>query len=212
MVPPGHGDLYPTLLDSGILDQLIEAGFRYASVSNSDNLGCGPCPSRVGLPAVARRMPQRSPPARRWTSKLWPHRAPPGRRPTDPARPLRPHRRKCSSSPTPRGTRTRTPTTSGSTWSRSRTKLTETGGVFGLPSSAMRRSSIRQIRPHRQVHQPESRHGAAIEVFDGARVIVVPRDRFIPVKTTNEPASRVDRDAVTWDQALTPPSASPPRS
>ena len=25
--PPGHGDLYPTLLDSGILDQLIEAGF-----------------------------------------------------------------------------------------------------------------------------------------------------------------------------------------
>ena len=45
--------------------------------------------------------------------------------------------------------------------------------------------------------------GAAIEVFDGARVIVVPRDRFIPVKTTNELAL-LRSDAVTWDQALTP--------
>lgn len=40
--------------------------------------------------------------------------------------------------------------------------------------------------------------GAAIEVFDGARVIVVPRDRFIPVKTTNELAL-LRSDAVTWD-------------
>ena len=37
--PPGHGDLYPSLLGSGHLDQLLEAGVRYAFVSNSDNLG-----------------------------------------------------------------------------------------------------------------------------------------------------------------------------
>ncbi|WP_420112144.1 UTP--glucose-1-phosphate uridylyltransferase, partial [Pseudactinotalea sp.] len=40
--PPGHGDLYPSLLGSGVLDALIEQGFRYASVSNADNLGAGP--------------------------------------------------------------------------------------------------------------------------------------------------------------------------
>jgi len=37
--PPGHGDLYPAMLGSGTLDQLIDAGFQYMFVSNSDNLG-----------------------------------------------------------------------------------------------------------------------------------------------------------------------------
>ena len=37
--PPGHGDLYPALLGSGHLDRLLDAGVRYAFVSNSDNLG-----------------------------------------------------------------------------------------------------------------------------------------------------------------------------
>ena len=34
--------------------------------------------------------------------------------------------------------------------------------------------------------QIETAMGAAIEVFDGARTIEVGRDRFVPVKTTNE--------------------------
>jgi UDP-N-acetylglucosamine pyrophosphorylase len=37
--PPGHGDLYPSILSSGKLDELLAAGVRYAFVSNSDNLG-----------------------------------------------------------------------------------------------------------------------------------------------------------------------------
>ena len=37
--PPGHGDLYTALLTSGMLDELLGAGYRYAFVSNSDNLG-----------------------------------------------------------------------------------------------------------------------------------------------------------------------------
>jgi len=37
--PPGHGDLYSALLTSGMLDSLIDAGFEYMFVSNSDNLG-----------------------------------------------------------------------------------------------------------------------------------------------------------------------------
>jgi len=37
--PPGHGDIYTALAGSGLLDKLIDRGYRYAFVSNSDNLG-----------------------------------------------------------------------------------------------------------------------------------------------------------------------------
>src|SRR3712207_751159 len=37
--PPGHGDLYPALVASGMLEALLDRGYRYAFVSNSDNLG-----------------------------------------------------------------------------------------------------------------------------------------------------------------------------
>src|SRR5918995_1548241 len=36
--PPGHGDLYTALLTSGMLDALLDAGYRWAFISNSDNL------------------------------------------------------------------------------------------------------------------------------------------------------------------------------
>ena len=42
--PPGHGDLYAALVGSGALNALIERGYRYAFVSNSDNLGARPEP------------------------------------------------------------------------------------------------------------------------------------------------------------------------
>lgn len=37
--PPGHGDIYTAMVTSGMLDQLLAKGYRYAFVSNSDNLG-----------------------------------------------------------------------------------------------------------------------------------------------------------------------------
>ncbi len=37
--PPGHADIYHALQTTGLLDRLLELGFRYAFVSNSDNLG-----------------------------------------------------------------------------------------------------------------------------------------------------------------------------
>jgi UDP-N-acetylglucosamine pyrophosphorylase len=37
--PPGHGDLYPAMLGSGTLKTLLDGGFKYMFVSNSDNLG-----------------------------------------------------------------------------------------------------------------------------------------------------------------------------
>ncbi|RSX53819.1 UTP--glucose-1-phosphate uridylyltransferase [Bifidobacterium goeldii] len=40
--PPGHGDLFSTLWESGLLDTLQERGFEYLFISNSDNLGARP--------------------------------------------------------------------------------------------------------------------------------------------------------------------------
>jgi UTP--glucose-1-phosphate uridylyltransferase len=37
--PPGHGDIYLTLADSGILDSLLNSGYEYMFVANADNLG-----------------------------------------------------------------------------------------------------------------------------------------------------------------------------
>ncbi|KIJ40970.1 hypothetical protein M422DRAFT_209696 [Sphaerobolus stellatus SS14] len=37
--PPGHGDLYNAIAQSGVLDQLLADGKEYLFVSNSDNLG-----------------------------------------------------------------------------------------------------------------------------------------------------------------------------
>ncbi|KAJ3091350.1 UTP-glucose-1-phosphate uridylyltransferase [Quaeritorhiza haematococci] len=37
--PPGHGDLYEALANSGLLDRLLEMGKEYLFVSNVDNLG-----------------------------------------------------------------------------------------------------------------------------------------------------------------------------
>ena len=37
--PPGHGDFYPTLFASGLIPRLLALGIRYLFVSNSDNLG-----------------------------------------------------------------------------------------------------------------------------------------------------------------------------
>ncbi len=37
--PPGHGDIYMSFALTGIIDKLLEQGYEYAFVSNSDNLG-----------------------------------------------------------------------------------------------------------------------------------------------------------------------------
>lgn len=39
MEPPGHGDVYISLYTSGLLQALLEEGIEYAFISNSDNLG-----------------------------------------------------------------------------------------------------------------------------------------------------------------------------
>jgi UTP--glucose-1-phosphate uridylyltransferase len=54
--PPGHGDVYAALFASGMLDQLLEEGVRYAFICNSDNLGAGIEESLLGY-FSERRLP-----------------------------------------------------------------------------------------------------------------------------------------------------------
>lgn len=37
--PPGHGDIYSSLIDTGLLTHLLDLGIEYAFISNADNLG-----------------------------------------------------------------------------------------------------------------------------------------------------------------------------
>jgi UDP-N-acetylglucosamine pyrophosphorylase len=43
--PPGHGDVYPTLFDTHLLDYLLMGGYEVAFISNSDNLAALPDPN-----------------------------------------------------------------------------------------------------------------------------------------------------------------------
>lgn len=37
--PPGHGDIFPALVNSGLLDKFLAEGREYLFISNVDNLG-----------------------------------------------------------------------------------------------------------------------------------------------------------------------------
>lgn len=37
--PPGHADIYPSIYETGLLDELISKGYEYLFISNIDNLG-----------------------------------------------------------------------------------------------------------------------------------------------------------------------------
>lgn len=46
--PPGHGELYRVLWSSGLLDELLDAGYEYLFSANIDNLGATLEPAVVG--------------------------------------------------------------------------------------------------------------------------------------------------------------------
>jgi len=50
--PPGHGDIYASLVTSGMLQTLLDNGYEYAFVSNADNLGAVLDPAILGYFAL----------------------------------------------------------------------------------------------------------------------------------------------------------------
>ncbi len=185
--PPGHGDIYPTMLDSGILDQLIDAGFRYANVSNSDNLGAAPSAPLAGW--FARSGAQ-------FAAEITP------RTPMD-VKGGHVARRKADGRLILRETAQTAPAdmtyftdpavhpyaSTNNLWFdllALRDVLTARHGVLGLPLIRNAKTVDPKDPSSTAVVQVESAMGAAIEVFERATAIVVPRSRFLPVKTTNE--------------------------
>ena len=64
--------------------------------------------------------------------------------------------------------------------------MDERNSVLGLPLIKNEKTVDPTDPTSPKVIQVESAMGAAIEVFEGATAICVGRDRFLPVKTTNE--------------------------
>ena len=100
---------------------------------------------------------------------------------------------------------TTTPTTSGWTCDALAAILDAGDGVLELPLIVNRKTVDPRDPSSPAVVQLESAMGAAIGSFPGARVVCVPRSRFIPVKTTDDLLLlRSDLYALAEDCVVTP--------
>ena len=184
--PPGHGDLYAALQASGMLAELRERGYEYAFVSNSDNLGAvlderilawfaaeetpflmevveGTEADRKGG-HIARHSDGRL--VLRETAQV----------PDEDEASFRDYRRWRYYN-------------TNSLWlnlAKLAETLAEREGVLGLPLIVNEKTVDPSDSDSTEVVQLETAMGAAIAVFEGARILHVPRPRFIPVKTTND--------------------------
>jgi UTP--glucose-1-phosphate uridylyltransferase len=185
--PPGHGDLYTALRGSGLLDRLIEAGYRRAFVSNSDNLGATPDPrvaewfARSGAPFAIEAF-RRTPSDRKGG-----HFA---RRTSDGRIVLRETAQTLDEDKEALAdlTRHRFASTN-NLWfdlEAVRDELERRDGILGLALIKNTKTVDPADPESPEVIQIESAIGAAIEVFDGAQLVEVTRARFLPVKTTND--------------------------
>ncbi len=185
--PPGHGDLYPSLVSSGVLDRLLELGYRCASVSNSDNLGAAPNATIAGWFAAS-GAPYAAEICRRTAAdRKGGHLAV---RKADGRLILRDTAQTASNEMAYFTDEHRHPYFhTNNLWFDLRAladTLAERHGVLGLPMI----KNVKTVDPSDptspEVVQIESAMGAAIEVFEGATAIGVGRERFLPVKTTND--------------------------
>jgi UTP--glucose-1-phosphate uridylyltransferase len=185
--PPGHGDVYTSLAVSGMLDELLERGYRYLFLSNSDNLGAVLDPRILdwfageGLPFVSESTDRTE------SDRKGGHLA---RRRSDGGLVLR------ETAQTPSEDQASFEDlerhrffNANNIWldleALQRT-LAERGGVLGLPMIVNRKTVDPTDSSSPAVLQLETAMGAAIGVFSGAAAIRVPRTRFAPVKTTNQ--------------------------
>lgn len=185
--PPGHGDIYTALVASGVLDALLERGYRYAMTSNSDNLGAAPSARIAGwfaasgapyAPEMCRRTPAdvkgghlavRKSDGRiilRDTAQTPPEQM---HFFTDQFRHPFFH--------------------TNNLWfdlQVLRDTLVARKGILGLPLIRNSKTVDPADPSSTPVIQLETAMGAAVEAFEGAAAVEVPRSRFLPVKTTND--------------------------
>ena len=187
--PPGHGDLYPSLLSSGMLEALLDGGYRYAFVANVDNLGAVMEP-RILAWFAREQIPFLMEVADRTAAdRKGGHLA---QRAGGTVRPRaardRPDARSEDLDAFQDITRHRFFNTN-TLWIDLRALadvLAARDGVLGLPMIVNRKTVDPSDPGSTPVIQLETAMGAAIDVFEGARAVRVPRERFAPVKTTDD--------------------------
>jgi UTP--glucose-1-phosphate uridylyltransferase len=209
--PPGHGDVYTALQTSGTLEALLDAGYEYAFLSNSDNLGAVLDPrvlswfAAEGLPFVM-EVCEKTPADRK------------GGHPAvlkktgllvlrETAQTPEEDLEKFGDIDTWKYFNTN------NLWVNLRALakvLDDNDGVLGLPMIVNRKTVDPGDKSTPEVFQLETAMGAAVGVFEGARTLVVPRRRFAPVKTTSDLlVLRSDAYVLTDDFRVEPSSDLP---
>ncbi len=185
--PPGHGDIYTALSATGVLDLLLNNGFRYLFVSNSDNLGALPDP-RLAAWFVGSGGPIGAEYCRRTRAdRKGGHLA---RRRSDGRLVLRESAQTAEEDAEAFADITRHRFfNSNNLWldllALART-LKDNDGVLGLPIIRNAKTVDPSDPTSTAVIQIETAMGSAIGVFDGAVAIEVERTRFLPVKATSD--------------------------
>jgi UTP--glucose-1-phosphate uridylyltransferase len=184
--PPGHGDIYTALSASGLLSQLLDAGYRYVFVSNADNLGATLDLNILGwmadrqLPFVM-EVTDRTPADRKGGHLAMDHQG---------AFRLR-ESAQCPPEELDQFqdiTRYRYFNTN-NLWIDLRAlaeEMDRRDGILGLPIIRNVKHLVPEDPSTPRCVQVETAMGSALEVFAGAEVVRVPRSRFAPVKTTND--------------------------
>jgi UTP--glucose-1-phosphate uridylyltransferase len=185
--PPGHGDIYTSLATSGMLAEMLDKGYEYAFVANSDNLGAVLDP-RIVAWFAGNQLPFVMEVADRTEAdKKGGHIA---RRREDGGLLLR----EVAQTPDEdvdafQDTSRHRYFNTNNLWINLRAldeHLEERDGVLGLPMIVNSKTLDPGDSSSPAVYQLETAMGAAIGVFDGAAALRVPRERFAPVKTTND--------------------------
>jgi len=203
--PPGHGDLYPAMLGSGTLDRLLAKGFKYMFVSNSDNLG-----AVMSLKLLAHFVESKAPfmmevAQRTDADKKGGHLA----RDSKTGGLLLRESAQCPEEDEKafQDISKHTFFNTNNLWVdlvALKSIFEKHGGSIPLPVMKNAKTVDPRDKASTPVLQLETAMGAAISCFDGATAVVVPRERFAPVKTTSDLlALRSDAYCVTDDFRIT---------
>jgi len=202
--PPGHGDIYTAIYASGTLHRLLEAGIRYAFVSNSDNLGATLDEALLGY-FVESGIPFMMEVSRRGPGDIkGGHLA----RRTDGRLVLR----ELSQCPQTDLARFQDLAhhcffNTNNIWIdlAALDKRIKKGGPIRLPLILNPKTLDPKDECSPAVFQIETAMGSAVSLFDGARAVAVARERFLPVKTCNDLlVIRSDRFLLSPESRLVP--------
>lgn len=184
--PPGHGDIYASLVTSGMLRTLLDAGYEYAFVSNSDNLGAVLDPLILGYIAQEKLPFLMEVADRTAADRKGGHlaRRPDGQLILRESAQCAPHEIELF-----QDIRRYRYFNTNNLWLHlpSLQELLQAhNNLLDLPLICNEKPIDPTQPDSPRVYQLETAMGSAIALFKGAQAMRVPRSRFIPVKKTND--------------------------